>query len=135
MSAAEQLPWNDTSIRCTVPVKTISENNAREHHMARHRRRAMQRNMVALHLLAHRLCRPAPPYVITLTRIAGRKLDGDNLQGACKAIRDAVAKHLGIDDGDEAHEWKYAQRKPRPREVGLQVGGYGCEILVETRPA
>ena len=43
-----------------------------------------------------------------------------------------VAKELGINDGDEAHEWLYDQRKPRPREVGLQVGGYGVEIRVET---
>lgn len=131
MSAATSTPWNDRSIRLTVPVKTISENNAREHHMARHRRRAMQRQVVTIHMLAHRLCRPAPPYQITLTRIAGRKLDSDNLQGACKAIRDAVAAALGIDDGDEEHAWLYAQRKARPREIGLQVGGYGVEILVE----
>ena len=119
----------------TVDVKTISENNAREHHMARHRRRSMQRERVHLHWLAHRACKVAAPYTITLTRIAGRKLDGDNLQGALKAVRDQVAKELGINDGDEAHEWLYDQRKPRPREVGLQAGGYGVEILVRSQKA
>ena len=133
MSAANSLPWNDASIRMTLPIKTISENNAREHHMARHRRRSMQRECVHLHWLAHRSMKVAPPYVITLTRIAGRKLDSDNLQGSCKAIRDQVAKELGINDGDEAHEWRYDQRKPRPREIGLQVGGYGVEVRVESR--
>ena len=44
---------------------------------------------------------------------------------AREKCRDQVAKELGINDGDEAHEWLYEQRKPRPREVGLQVGGYG----------
>ena len=46
-----------------------------------------------------------------------------------------VAKELGINDGDEAHEWLYDQRKPRPREVGLQAGGYGVEILVRSQKA
>lgn len=135
MSAANSLPWNDQGIRFTVDIKTISENNAREKWQVRHRRRVMQRERVHLHWLAHRACKVAAPYTITLTRIAGRKLDGDNLQGALKAVRDQVAKELGINDGDEAHEWLYDQRKPRPREVGLQAGGYGVEILVRSQKA
>lgn len=131
MSAAPSLIG---SVRVTLPIKTISENNMREHHMARHRRRQMQRGTVHLVLPMHiRAWRPVGPFAITLVRIAGRKLDGDNLQGAMKAVRDQVADELGIDDGDEAHEWLYEQRKPRPREIGLQVGGYGVEIRVEAR--
>lgn len=137
MSAAENLgPWDDRSVRVTLAIRTISENNAREHWASRAKRRNGQRQVVHLVLPMHlRKCRPTGPYVITLTRIAPRRLDSDNLQGALKAVRDQVAAELGINDGDEAHEWRYSQR-PYDRvrkEVGLQVGGYGVEIRVEAR--
>ena len=132
MTAAPSLTG---SVRVTLAIRTISENNAREHHMARARRRSAQRALVHLELPMHiASCRPVGPYLITLTRIAPRKLDSDNLQGAMKAIRDQVADELGINDGDEAHEWAYAQRAPRKREPGLLgITGCGVEVRVEAR--
>lgn len=59
---------------------------------------------------------------VTLTRIAPRDLDGDNLQAAFKAIRDEVARCLNIDDADSRVEWIYRQEKPsRPKEYGVRV--------------
>ncbi len=64
----------------------------------------------------------APGYAVTLTRIGKRKLDSDNLQGGFKAIRDAIAKAFGIDDGSDRWGWRYDQRVEKR---------YGIEITIE----
>ena len=132
LDAPPGLPWNDRGVRVTLPIRTISENNAREHHMARARRRKAQRDMTALAIRAHlRSATLAAPYLVTLTRLAPRKLDGDNLQGAMKAIRDGVADALGVDDGDEsAVTWAYDQR---PATGPALLRGQGVEVRVEAR--
>ena len=61
--------------------------------------------------------------VITLTRIAPRKLDSDNLAGAMKAIRDGIADAIERDDGEENIDWQYAQRNGEPKQYGVV-----CEI-------
>ena len=48
---------------------------------------------------------------ITLTRIAPRTLDDDNLAAGFKATRDRVADWLGVDDGDKRLTWRYAQER------------------------
>ena len=68
---------------------------------------------------------PVPPLKITITRIGPRELDGDNLQGACKHVRDGVADWLGINDRSKLLKWEYAQAKGEPKE-------YGVKIRVET---
>jgi hypothetical protein len=58
----------------------------------------------------------------TLTRIAPRELDDDNLQGAFKGIRDQVAEECGIDDGSKRWDWRYAQAKGAPAiRIRLEV--------------
>jgi len=47
------------------------------------------------------------PITITLTRIARRRFDDDNLVGAMKATRDGVADWLHIDDGSPGLRWVY----------------------------
>lgn len=69
---------------------------------------------------------PLPPLKITITRIGPRELDGDNLQGACKHVRDGIADWLGINDRSKLLKWEYAQEKGAPKE-------YGVKIRVETR--
>lgn len=54
--------------------------------------------------------------VVTLTRIAPRPLDSDNLASAFKATRDGVADFFKVDDADPRIEWKYAQRKGEPKQ-------------------
>ena len=63
----------------------------------------------------------ALPCVVTLTRVAPRTLDGDNLQAGCKAARDGVALWLATDDADPRIRWEYAQAKGGPKEYGLRV--------------
>lgn len=98
----------------------VSEANQREHWTSRDRRRALQQRHVTDALDA--LPRPSLPVVVTIVRTGPRRLDTDNLQGSAKAIRDAVAAWLGVDDGPTA---------PVSWQVGQDHGGYGCRIVVE----
>lgn len=95
--------------------------------MARARRVKGERETAKL--LCHRLTRPTTwPVVVRLTRIGPRKLDSDNVAGACKAVRDGVADWLDVDDGDETKvRWVYAQRRAVAGELWL-VKGYGVQI-------
>lgn len=129
---AAALPWNDRGVRVTLPMRTVSENNAREHWRARAARRKAQRATVALAVRVHLgICRVVPPCVVTLTRISpSAGLDSDNLQGSQKAVRDAVADALAVNDNDSRVEWRYAQRRGKKTEVGLALG-YGVEIRIE----
>lgn len=45
-----------------------------------------------------------------------RRLDDDNLQGACKPLRDSVAASLELDDADPMIEWEYQQTGARHEE-------------------
>ncbi len=103
----------------TVPLRLVSEANLREHWATRARRRRQHRSVVALSLRAH--ARPELPAVITLTRLAPRRLDTDNLAAACKAARDGVADWLGVDDGDARIEWRCEQRSAGAGVYGLEV--------------
>lgn len=54
--------------------------------------------------------------VVTLIATIGRELDSDNLQGACKPLRDAIAESLGLDDGDGRIRWEYGQCETRGQQ-------------------
>lgn len=112
-------------IRIELPIRTVSEGNMREHHMSRHKRRAGQRKKVAdeLEPKLKGAMLDMLPCVVTLTRVSPRPLDDDNLQFSFKAIRDEVAKQLGVDDRDARVVWRYGQRRGGK-------GAYGVEIVV-----
>lgn len=101
-----------------VEVATVSEANSRDHHHTRAARVRRQREAVTsrleglhpedrYHLAARRVrC--------TLTRLGARALDDDNLTGALKGVRDAVAAWLGCDDGPSGPvTWAYGQEAHR----------------------
>ena len=103
-----------------------SANNLREHWVVKAKRVKEQRNGAWFHLLAHGGMRtvlnmagvlsrnPQTGITCTLTRISPKRLDDDNLSGAFKAIRDEVAKQVGLDDGSPRWTWKYAQESGAP---------------------
>ena len=64
---------------------------------------------------------PSLPLIITITRVGPRELDGDNLQGACKHVRDGIADWLGVNDRDKRIQWKYAQARCGAKEYGVTV--------------
>lgn len=55
-------------------------------------------------------------YIVTFVSHRIHLLDDDNLVGSCKALRDAVSKELGLDDGDSQIHWQYFQLETRGRE-------------------
>lgn len=78
--------------------------------------------------LATKLCMngtaiPPLPLTVTITRVGPRRLDDDNLQGACKYVRDQIAAVVGVDDGNSKYTWIYKQR----------TGGYRVEVDITHR--
>jgi len=128
-----------TPLVVVAPIKTVSEANAHEHWRARQKRAKSQRSDALLIATVYArkagvmVCsgdeyRLAGPMLVTLTRIAPRALDSDNLAGSAKHVRDGIADALGIDDRDERVEWRYAQRRGAPKY-------YGVEIRIEPKEA
>jgi hypothetical protein len=64
------------------------------------------------------------PLRVTLCRLSAGELDGDNLQGALKAIRDGLADALGVKDNDPRVTWEYIQAK-------VKRGNFGVRVTVE----
>jgi hypothetical protein len=115
-------------LSCTLPIKTVSVLNVREHWAKRAKRAKLHRTTAYAMLLSYGkakdlYCIAAPArFVVTLTRIGGRTLDDDNLRAALKATRDGVADWLGIDDGDNRLVWQYGQEpKQRKMPPGVRV--------------
>jgi hypothetical protein len=110
----------------TIPgLRLVSEANAHEHWRKRSARAKSQRLVVSF-LLGPQSGVPAPhpvPLVVTIKRVGSRLMDSDNVVGAAKHVRDAIAKWLGRDDGPKGCvEWRVEQRK----------GPYSVEIRIET---
>jgi len=105
-----------------LPLRIQSNANKREHWTKR-AQRAKEHKRTAAFMLPRDA--PALPVKVTLTRIAPRALDTDNLAGGFKAVRDAVAEWLGADDKPGSGiEWAYAQCRGEPKT-------YTAQILIE----
>lgn len=110
-------------IRIDLPIRTVSEANARGHWSKKAKRAKGQRHIAWAHVFSFGTAkrRECLPGVVTLTRIAPRALDGDNLQSALKAVRDGVADALGVNDADPRVTWQYAQERGKARQYGVRV--------------
>ena len=103
-----------------LPLRLYSVANLREHWAPKARRVAEQRYVCRVAAQSElRRDKLEPPYEVTIVRIAPRKLDGDNMAAACKAVRDGVADAIGIDDGDDRIRWIYGQQKGK--EYGITI--------------
>lgn len=99
-----------TATTFTMPIKTVSELNRRDHWSKLAKRKKEQKKVMYLYLMG--VCVPTrKPTSITFTRLGTRTLDTDNLASAFKACRDSTAEYFGFDDGDEGVKWLYAQEK------------------------
>jgi hypothetical protein len=101
------------TISFSIPIQTKSASNLREHWTSRHRRIKAQRTATA-YRTPPALKALGPLLTVTLTRIAPRQLDDDNLRGALKGVRDQVACALGVDDRSSLVRWEYGQEKGEP---------------------
>lgn len=107
-------------MKIKIAIRTHSNLNVREHWAKRARRAKDER--YAGYLWTHKALRGIQfPATIRLTRIAPRALDGDNLQGALKHVRDGVADRIGVDDRDPTVTWLYDQRRGEPHEYAVLV--------------
>jgi hypothetical protein len=61
------------------------------------------------------------PLVVTFHRVGMKTLDTDNLSSSYKAIRDALAGWLGVDDGSECVGWRYTQAVGKRSELRTVV--------------
>lgn len=110
-----------------VPVVTKSKLNERHGHWAQRSASAKGQRAGAYQLfpkgqpgaLAGRL-------VVRLVRRAPRRLDGDNLAGALKSVRDGVADALGVDDRNPRVRWVVDQETARAADVLVEV--YVAEV-------
>ena len=119
------------AIEVELPIRIFSEANISRHWAARAKRAKQQRGAteVLIRSELNKLNCPADVHeiVVTLTRVAPRKFDNDNLLRGFKAVRDGVADALGIDDGNKRVMWFYRQRCGRPKE-------YKALVQLEYRP-
>lgn len=99
----------------TLPLRIESCANLREH-WAKRAKRAKEHRLAALAVPKQVL-----PCTVTITRVAPRALDDDNLQGGCKALRDGIADRLGVKDNDDRVVWRYSQEKGKPKEYAVRV--------------
>ena len=109
-----------------IPVRTVSEANraSHEHWRVRQQRAKTQRRAAGMLCLAFRPFEL--PLTVTITRVAPRALDDDNLASSQKHVRDGIADALGIDDRDPRVSWRYAQRRGDPKK-------YFVEVIIEAR--
>ncbi len=113
----------------TLPIRAISEANARDHWAKKAKRVKLHRNGTGFAVAVHLRETPmALPVDVHLTRQApSGGLDGDNLVSSLKAVRDGVADALGVKDNDPRVTWHYAQAKSGKR------GLWGVEIRIVAR--
>jgi len=110
------------SLTFDAPIKVISEANCRDHWAVKSRRRkAQQQEMDVMLLNALQGRKVELPCSVRLTRVGPKVLDGDNLQSAFKATRDAIARRLGVDDGDSRIRFEYEQQPVGRREYNILV--------------
>ena len=112
------------TITVTLPIRTESEANLREHWAKKGRRAKGQREIARMILGQPQyamLRKHTGRFEITITRIGAKYLDPDNLANSSKHVQDGIADALGIDDGSERITWFYAQVKGRPKEYSVMV--------------
>jgi len=129
-------PGTDTTIvRITLAIRIESEANLQGasygHRMGKARRTKTQRSIMYT-MIQQKLrdagARPADLLadntgpLITLTRIAPRPLDDDNLARALKAIRDGVADAFKTNDSAKSKlRWGYGQEKGPPKKYAVRI--------------
>ena len=112
-----------THIIVTLPIRAESVANLAEHWRKKHARAQLHRTTAWAEL--RRVSQPKVmlgPIEVTITRIAPRTLDSDNLVSSLKPTRDGIADWLGIDDKDTPRlRWRYGQERGAPKTYAVRV--------------
>lgn len=104
-----------------IPMRVVVFANHREHFHAQAARKARQRETVALAFRWRVDNATIERLRIVLTYYGPRELDGDNLQNAFKAVRDELAKIVGVNDRSKWYLWEYQQTKTKRGHYGIRV--------------
>lgn len=116
---APSVARSDGRFSVTIPGLALKVTlNSRLHWAKKGAAVAHQRAAVTAVLATH--LPPELPCVVTITRVGPRQLDDDNATASCKAVRDSVARWLGVDDRDERVTWRVVQ----------ELGAYAVRIEV-----
>ena len=108
----------------TIPIRIVSEANAREHWAKRHARHKKHKEDINLYVRGVENCSPCH---VILTRIAPRELDYVNLVSSLKNAQDIIADKIkpglapGRADGDKSITWDFNQKKSGPKFYALKV--------------
>lgn len=116
-------------VEFTIPVRTVSEANMREHWTAKNRRKKQQQEVTAVSLMAagipcglHGKSPIGLPCHVSLTRYGAKALDTDNLAGSFKHVQDSIADWFEVDDGDTARiRFEYNQVPTGKRDYFVRV--------------
>ena len=126
---AEAVPMRpNLQLAFTIPVRVDSHTNSWEGWKATWAKQKKQK--VATFAAWNKAnggvcsCTLSLPCVVRLTRVGQKRLDDDNLRESFKAIRDEMARIIGIDDGDERIKWEYAQVPVGKRVYQVRVEVY-----------
>jgi hypothetical protein len=111
----------------TVPgLKVVSEANTKCHWAERWRRAGEQKaaTLVALTGVGRGVrtrLQAARGLKVRFVRVGGKKMDSDNLAGAFKAVRDELARWLGVDDGDDWYTWEWPAQEHGERCIRIEM--------------
>ena len=109
-------------------LRVLSEANTASHGhwRTRHRRTRAQKDLVlgAMLRMDRSAWKACHRLRVTFQRVKGprgRDMDDDNLVGAFKAVRDAVAHWAGVSDGDVWWDWRYDPEQVKGKEYGVRI--------------
>lgn len=121
-----------STLRFAIPITVRSANVKLRQHWAKQYSIAEQEHSdtfkaamaggVRLWLRSH-----VSPFEVTMTRVippGGKTMDDDNLSISMKAIRDEVARILGVNDSMASPvEWRYQQSRGSGAGVTVEIHG------------
>lgn len=115
-------------VRIHLPLRTVSETNAREHWRVKANRARMQRGLAknacfgnGVDGIASAAKWNREKLIVTMIRIGKRYLDNDNLAASFKHVRDGIADACGVDDGSDFYEWRYEQAKDSQYAIEVRI--------------
>ena len=116
-----------------LPIKTVSELNQREHWREKHKRHKIQKMQVKMRFREFNGLL-APPLHIIIIRCMPRMLDSDNLPGALKCVRDALADCIipGLQAGradDPKYGLTFEVKQEKAKQKGVKIQIYEISTL------
>lgn len=118
---AGHMQWSATF---TFPYRLQSSANLREDWRVAAKRKKEEREAIYFAWVAAGKPRPpCRPIAVRFTRIAPSTLDSDNIATAFKAMRDQIARDLGLkgDGMNDGADWSYGQEKQGAGVYGVRI--------------